>query len=307
MNTYVILAISMAANLAVSLFRKAFSDKGAESMLARHIFNAGVSLIAAIVLFVWSGFQLSASLFTVILGIIFGLIVAIQHIANLQAVAVGPLSYTTVIISLSTLIPALSGTIIWKEPIAPIQIVGIALLVVCLVLSVNKDTGEKKASVRWLIFCGIAFLFCGLIGVMQKWHQSSSHADEINAFLVIAFIASFLYSAINAVIIIPMQRKKENESVPEAERVMSVIKASVAPFLIFMMLVCGAGSAINHKLNLYLSGVMPSAVFFPIVNGGGLILVTICAVIFFKERLSVKQWIGLAVGIVSVVLLCNPF
>ena len=303
MNDWIQLIISMSAALAVGLFRKAFAGKGGDSTLSRHIFNAGVSLIAAIVLLAWSGFSFaSVSLFTIILGIAFGLVVAIQHIANLRAIAIGPLSYTTVIVSLSTLIPALSGAIIWGEKLSFIQIAGIALLVVCLVLSVDKDTGGKKASVKWLLFCGIAFLFCGLIGVMQKWHQTSAYASEINAFLVISFAASFLYSVISAAVTV-VSGKESTAALPSAK----IIKEAFMPIMLFMMLVCGAGSAINHKLNLYLSGVIPSAVFFPLVNGGNLILITICAVIFFKERLSIKQWIGLFVGIVSVILLCNPF
>lgn len=52
---------------------------------------------------------------------------------------------------------------------------------------------------------------------------------------------------------------------------------------------------------------MDSAIFFPIVNGGGLVLTTLAAVLLFKERLSVKQWMGVAFGIISVVFLCNPF
>ena len=47
--------------------------------------------------------------------------------------------------------------------------------------------------------------------------------------------------------------------------------------------------------------------FFSIVNGGGLVLTTLAAVLLFKEKLSVKQWIGVAVGTASVVLLCDPF
>ena len=73
------------------------------------------------------------------------------------------------------------------------------------------------------------------------------------------------------------------------------------------MVLCGVFSAINNKFNLYLSGVIDSAVFFPIVNGGGLILTTISAFILFKERCTKKQWGGLFFGILSVVFLCNPF
>ena len=52
---------------------------------------------------------------------------------------------------------------------------------------------------------------------------------------------------------------------------------------------------------------MDSAVFFPVVNGGGLVLTTLAAVLIFKERLSVRRSLGVAFGIVSVIFLCNPF
>ena len=74
-----------------------------------------------------------------------------------------------------------------------------------------------------------------------------------------------------------------------------------------LLVVAGIAIAFNNKLNLILSGIMDSAVFFPLVNGGGLVLTTVGGVIFFKEKLTVLQWIGVVVGIASVVLLCNPF
>ena len=79
----------------------------------------------------------------------------------------------------------------------------------------------------------------------------------------------------------------------------------VSPMLV--MMVSGACVAVNNKLNLYLSGVMDSAVFFPIVNGGGLVLTTVAAFLLFKEKLTKKQWVGLIVGICAVVFLANPF
>ena len=71
-----------------------------------------------------------------------------------------------------------------------------------------------------------------------------------------------------------------------------------------MMVVSGACVAVNNKLNLYLSGVIDSAIFFPVVNGGGLVLTTLAALVFFRERLTKVQWIGVGIGIVSVVFLC---
>jgi multidrug transporter EmrE-like cation transporter len=81
----------------------------------------------------------------------------------------------------------------------------------------------------------------------------------------------------------------------------------IAWLFIVIMIFSGICVGANHKLNLALAGEIPSAVFFPIVNGGGLVLTTLAAVLLFKEKLSTKQWIGVVLGIASVVFLCNPF
>ncbi|MBE7045409.1 MAG: hypothetical protein E7397_07745 [Ruminococcaceae bacterium] len=60
--------------------------------------------------------------------------------------------------------------------------------------------------------------------------------------------------------------------------------------------------AVNH-INLYLSGKMPGVIFFPIVNGGVIILSGLVAMLVFRERLDKKQQIGLVVGIIATCLL----
>ena len=55
------------------------------------------------------------------------------------------------------------------------------------------------------------------------------------------------------------------------------------------MILAGICSAANNKINLYLSGIMDSAVFFPVVNGGGLVLASLASYIVFKEKLSLKN------------------
>ena len=130
---------------------------------------------------------------------------------------------------------------------------------------------------------------------MQKVHQSSAHRDELNAFLIIAFLSSALFCTVFAVLL----QKREARTARE--------KGRITWRLLAIMLASGVCVAANNKYNLYLSGVMDSAVFFPIINGGGLILTTLAAVVMFGERLSKKQWIGIALGIASVIFLCDPF
>ena len=230
------------------------------------------------------------------MALLFGLITAAQQVITSAALSVGPWSYTSVIVSMSTVITALSGAMFFDETIRVTQIFGIALMMGCLVLSVKKEEGEqKKKTMRWFALCLLACAFCGGVGIMQKVHQSSSHREELTMFLVVAFICSFIFSAGS---ILVQRFGKNGKKEPFIEK-----KASVT-LLVVLFVAGGIGTALINQINLYLSGVVDSAIFFPIVNGGGLVMITILSLVFFKERLTIRQWAGMALGAAATLLLC---
>ena len=65
----------------------------------------------------------------------------------------------------------------------------------------------------------------------------------------------------------------------------------------------GVATGLNHVINLYLVGHMASVVFFPVVNGGNLILTMLLALILDKERPTGRQWLGMGIGVVALLLL----
>lgn len=292
------LTISMTATLLSGVLRKYLIDHYENSSASRHLLNALTSLVAAVGLLLVGGIP-RASLFTVLLALGFGLITATQQIFTMQALEHGPYSYTAVICSLSTMIPALSGALFFEETLGWPHIVGMLLMVGCFVLSVNFSGEEKKSSLLWLIYCAVAFWATGLIGVMQKWHQSTDYKDELDAFLIIAFAFSCLYST-TAYTVSLLKNKKGQQKATAAPSLVHILP-------ILLMVLIGACTATNNKLNLFLSGVMESAVFFPLVNGGNLILTALSAFILFRERPTTKQWVGLFIGTLAVIFLCNPF
>jgi drug/metabolite transporter (DMT)-like permease len=147
-----------------------------------------------------------------------------------------------------------------------------------------EKKGDSKINKRWLIFCLLAFIFQGSIGVLQKIHQSSVHKDETGAFLFVAFICSLLYSHIRA-------KKNFKE--------LNFTKKHLA-----FALICGICTFGMNFLNLRLSGLLPSQLFFPIVNGSAIILSSVMSVLLFKEKLTKKQIIGLCGGILSLIAIC---
>lgn len=303
------LIISMSACLAGGLISKYFLEKAPKNNFYTFIFNGVSSVVVVLALLCMGGFG-EASLFTILLGFAFGLTSAIQAVTRMMALNVGPLSYTGVIISFSTVISALSGVMFFNESIGWSQIVGIILMLFSFYFAVQTPNEEKKANLRWLILSLISFVSCGAIGIMQKIHQSTDYKTEINAFLIISFIIMALTCAVSALISYMNGARSRLSCTAKSED--NSYNAPTAKFtsrklIIFLALTataCGICAALNNKFNLYLSGVIDSALFFPLVNGGNLILSTLAALVIFKEKLSKTQWIGVVIGIVAVIFLC---
>lgn len=290
-----LLLISVFVCLISGTIGNLYSKKYISGIKDRFLYGMITQSFAAIVLFVFSGFTLKCSTYTIVLAICFGAITVIQSLSNLSALAIGPWSYTTVIGSVSTVITALSGYLFWKEELTITKVIGVALMVLCLSLAVSNDNNKKKASFRWLFYALVSSLACAAVGLLQKLHQNSDYEDELSQFLIIAFISSFIISAI-LYILCNKSSKSENDLLHK----MSDKKA-----LLFGMVAVGVFIAMNNQFNLFLVGTMDSVVFFPMVNGGGLILSVLASSLLFKEKLLKRQRIGVFIGIVATFLLCR--
>ena len=69
-------------------------------------------------------------------------------------------------------------------------------------------------------------------------------------------------------------------------------------------LVCGACTFAMNFINLKLSGLLPSQLFFPLVNGSSIVLSSLVSLFLFKEKITLKQQIGLVGGILALIAIC---
>ena len=286
----ILMLISLFGCLSGETIKCNFIRKNASSNDLVFYYTFFISAICSSLMLAMWAFSYSVSWYTVILALLFGVAVMGQIAASAFAMRIGPWSYTTVMMSLSVVIPALAGPIFWNEKLDIFITIGIVLMLVCFVLSVKTevDKDKKSANIKWLLLSLLSSLSTGAVGILQKLHQSSEYKSEIAVFLAISFGVCAVISLAFAAILSFKSTKNNPFRIP------------FTPWI----LLAGVGTLINHLINLYLSGAMASAIFFPLMSGGELILVTLCSVILFKERLSVKQWIGLGSGILAVIILC---
>ncbi len=295
----ILLVVTMASCLGNALLINFFSKKISSTSRGRQLYNLVASLVCALFLLIYSAFKLKFSLYTLGVGALFGIVTALSAIFSMSAMSIGPLSYTVVITSCSTVITALSG-LFFGEKISLLKWIGIFLMGICLVFAGLKTKGddEKGFSFKWLILSLLAAFSSVGIGFLQKVHQKSSHSDELPLFLMIAFVFSAVFSAT----FYAASLKKDPPLIANCGTASAKTKKLILISVCFA--VAGIAIALNNIINLYLVGVMDSAVFFPLVNGGHLILCTLSGLILFKERLRKIQYVGLVCGIAATFCLC---
>lgn len=293
-----LLVLSIFLNvLSCGVLRNDFCKKEIESPADLHAFNAFSSLLSALTLLIValvSGSLCLPSMFTLLMGVIFGIATALCAVLHMRALESGPLSYTNIITSCAMVIPSLSGMALYGESVSAGQYIGIALMIASFVCAVDTKNEKSGTSLKWLLLCLGSFLFSGSVGVMQKVHQTSAYKDELGVFLVIAFVVSALFSSVYMLCL-----KRQGP--------LTLVQPKKISKCIWVSVVCGVAFALVNQINMYLAGAMAAIIFYPVVNGGGMILTTAAGLLLYKEKLSRRQTVGLALGGAAIILLCGVF
>ncbi len=288
----ILLAVSLAFSVATNVSKKLYNRAAPQNKQSIWFFNTMMSLACLVFIVIFSIDPTAAdplakltdfSWASVGLGVLFGALVLIQTFTYMLALDIGPFSYTAVIVSLSTLIAALSG-LFYGETIDGFQIFGMGIMVLCIVFSTDRSKGGKRSSLRWLVIALISCVTNGGVGAMQKVHQNSPYKAQNTVFLVSAFVFMTLVACVMWLIL----RRRAGKDVFKP----TVKQTSLA-------CLSGAVLSVPHVANLFLAGAMPSAVFFPIINTGSLILTLTAATLIFRDKLSKLQWVGIVLGLLS--------
>lgn len=294
-SVILLVCMSLFCSTVADFFKAYYCKRAINGTSDYFLLNGGMFVVATLVILLMSLFKITFSWYSLCMGALFGAITFTFSLVYCMAINKGPISYTSVIVNMSTIITALSGWIFWQEQLNPFTIVGLALMVGCMILSNAKtDSPQKtKGKFKWLLLAIFAMMLSACVGLCQKVHQTSTHASEIYLMLLVAFCVCSLLSFVAWAII----RKKE--SVPQGEQ----NNFSFKRFALCCSAIGVTYGAVN-VLNLYLSGVINTAVFFPIINGIPLVLMIVLSFVFFKEKLTKKQVVGISLGILSLACLC---
>lgn len=249
-------------------------------------FVAGISLLL-LRGFVWNPMTLAVSA-------LFAVFFALCEYAYMMALATGPMSFASLFLSCALVIPAVAGVVFWGEEWKWLRGAGIALLIGSFLLGLGGDKGEKKITITWLLFGFLTFFANGMVSVMQKVQSILVGSEQDSEFMVLAFLlAAALMWLIYGV------QKIRVKGVPLSQEKGGGIRKPV----ILITLLTAIASAMGNRLVLYSAARIDAGILFPILNGGILMLCSLAAAVFFRERLSGRQWSGLLFGVGAVLLI----
>ena len=225
---------------------------------------------------------------TLVCAFFYAVIVIGLQTVLISAMSVGTMSTTSIFVMYGMIIPSISGPIFWKESVSALQIVGMLMMVISLWLIQDRTTGEKRTvAKKWLVLAVIAFLLSGMAGVMEKIHQSTVARGERFSFVFVAcgFILLF------ALVVMGITRKKKVASTKSANTL-----------ALLSGLVVGGYSIIN----LTLAGGLDSMIYYPMANGGAMLMTVLVSAIFLKETFNRVKITGVIMGLAGILCLSMP-
>ena len=218
---------------------------------------------------------------TLLLGVLFILIFNIMA----KSSQINGVGVTSVATKMSLVIPVLFAVLYYNEVLSIFQVMGVVLALAAVYLASIKTNLELERSHLWLPL--LVFLGSGIIDTSIKFMQEGYLTDsEYPIFSSTVFSAA----AFSGLVFLGTTHLKK----PMAFNLKSVLGGICLGipnyFSIFFLL-----RALNHE-NLNSSSV------FTINNVAIVLFSTLLGIVLFKEHLSTKNWLGVGLAVISIVL-----
>lgn len=270
--------IISAQNILRKDYNKKTEDKGT------YLFLGILSFCASLFFIISSGFKLAFVPEILPYSLFVALSYSAANYFPIRAFSIGPLSLSSLIGAFSLVVPTTFGIFFYGEPVSLGYIVGAVFLVASIFLTNSTSKGEKKLSIKWAVFCVLGAVFNGVFSVVQSIQQRNFDGQYKNELMFSALILSSLFFFVLSFI-------------KERKEIKKCIKHT------WYAAIVGASSGIGNLFKMILMAVMNMSLIFPLINAGGIVVTALVAILLYKEKLSLKQYLGMACGIVTIVFL----
>lgn len=222
--------------------------------------------------------------YTLALGALFIIVFNLMAITTQHS----GLSVVSVATKMALVIPIAFGLWYYQEPLGPFKAAGIVLALIAVYLvALKKDSGIILQK-RNLVFPMLVFLGSGLIDTSLNFLQNDFITDKT---LIPLFSSTIFMTAGVIGIMVLVAQKIKGVLVLEFKNIIAGIVLGIPNYFSIYFLV----KALRSDL-------FDSSGIFTINNVGIVIVSTLLGIVFFKEQLSIKNWIGITLAVISIAL-----
>ena len=219
----------------------------------------------------------------IIYGIIGGLFFAAACVTMYYALQWGSFGLTNLLASFGILITIVHGLLL-GETITWLSWVGIALIALSIFLVKGGKKEDIKFTPKWLIMTICAILTAGLYGILQRQQQVEFESSLNNEFMMVVLAVSAISLFIIGVI-------KDGKDLKD------IFKHGF-----FYAAGGGISNGLTNFLTLYVYTLVPISFAAPMKTGIKILLSFVIARLIFKEKYSKRQYLGVALGTIALVL-----
>ena len=186
---------------------------------------------------------------------------------------------------LSVVLPTLAGVVLFSEKLNFVAAIGIVLALVALVLVVGgKNTTNKELKINWLLPV-LIFFGTGTGDILMKLTEQQNTSDDMGFMIAFIYFIAMLFGFL--VVAFDLIRGKSKWQWKNA------IGGITLGVINFFSTFC-----VYNAMRCF-----DNVVLFPIYNIGVVCLTALTGWLLFKEKLTWKNYLGLAIAIIAVILI----